>query len=611
MADNSNALCVQWMFGFSKDIVGGVKSLTKSGRNALFCVSAHSGIIYDYEYRTQTVLQGHCNFITCCAVSKDKRWIVTADSGTDSILVVWDSLSGAPVKTLFSPHPLGVESVDISDDALFLCTLSVAAPGSKQEIAVWAWTRETDTPLLRETVISPDHHYEIRFNPSKQSEISTTGSKTVCFWDWEEFKLEGYTGKVSKTDFGHYSGKFTSTIFFSDSGNALTATNEGFVVVWGNQFSTVLLDDPNDRNMKMASKVIRLVDCSINTMTTANDYLVIACSDGAVRFYDFSLRLEAWFEDLAAGPVTSLSFSNQKCPFPDGEGGGPGMHFWVPDFMVGTAEAFIVGVESSVYDEVSPDDRRGTLLVQGMADSVCDLCCHPSKTLVAICCSNGILQVWDYDMKLLMNLKEFNARAVKSLTANSATRLRAPEKLFLRPQCISFDPLGEFITVGFTSGDIKFLNCDTFEEVMSFSPSGEPIVHLKFSPSGQYMAAYDSSNHVIILKRTELSGQRSAADEDDDDISYHSNMSKDAYIYIGRALAHSSAVTGIEFGMRETGEVLISVGEDRHCVEYDLARSSVKNGLHLLDPGATRVELTARPTAIVWHPHIDDDIEDR
>ena len=118
------------MFGFSKDIVGGVKSLTKSGRNALFCVSAHSGIIYDYEYRTQTVLQGHCNFITCCAVSKDKRWIVTADSGTDSILVVWDSLSGAPVKTLFSPHPLGVESVDISDDALFLCTLSVAAPVS-------------------------------------------------------------------------------------------------------------------------------------------------------------------------------------------------------------------------------------------------------------------------------------------------------------------------------------------------------------------------------------------------------------------------------------------------------------------------------------------------
>jgi hypothetical protein len=85
--------------------------------------------------------------------------------------------------------------------------------------------------------------------------------------------------------------------------------------------------------------VIRLVDCSINTMTTINDYLAIGCSDGAVRYFDSSLRLESWFEDLAAGPVMSLSFSNQKCPYPEGEGGGPGMSFWVPDFMVRTSSA--------------------------------------------------------------------------------------------------------------------------------------------------------------------------------------------------------------------------------------------------------------------------------
>ena len=61
--------------------------------------------------------------------------------------------------------------------------------------------------------------------------------------------------KVSKTDFGHYSGKFTSTVYFATSGNALTATDDGFVIVWGNQFSNVLLDDPNERHIKMASKV--------------------------------------------------------------------------------------------------------------------------------------------------------------------------------------------------------------------------------------------------------------------------------------------------------------------------------------------------------------------
>lgn len=90
-------------------------------------------------------------------------------------------------------------------------------------------------------------------------------------------------------------------------------------------------------------QVIRLMDCSITAMTVINDYLAVACSDGAVRFFDFSLRLEAWFEDLAAGPLSSLSFSVQKCPFPAAEAGAPGLKFWVPDFLVGTTEAFIVG----------------------------------------------------------------------------------------------------------------------------------------------------------------------------------------------------------------------------------------------------------------------------
>lgn len=71
----------------------------------------------------------------------------------------------------------------------------------------------------------------------------------------------------------------------------------------------------------------------------------------------------------------------------------------------------------------------------------------------------------------------------------------------LRPQCISFDPHGDVIAIGFTSGDIKFLSTSSFEDVAAFSPSADPIVHLKFSPSGLYLAAYDSTNHVIILKR--------------------------------------------------------------------------------------------------------------
>lgn len=89
----------------------------------MFYISSHSGVIYDYENRTQLILQGHCNLITCAVVSTDKRWIVTADSGNDSILVVWDALSGAPIKTFFNPHKDGTRAVDISADALYVTSL--------------------------------------------------------------------------------------------------------------------------------------------------------------------------------------------------------------------------------------------------------------------------------------------------------------------------------------------------------------------------------------------------------------------------------------------------------------------------------------------------------
>jgi hypothetical protein len=132
--------------------------------------------------------------------------------------------------------------------------------GTKQDIAIWAWTRESDEAILREDILTNEKQHEIKFNIYNQHEVSTTGSKTVSFWTWQEFRLEGYIGKASKTDFGHYSGKFTSTIFFGNAGNnAVTATDEGFVIVWGNQFSNILLEDPGDHNMKMASKVISII----------------------------------------------------------------------------------------------------------------------------------------------------------------------------------------------------------------------------------------------------------------------------------------------------------------------------------------------------------------
>ncbi len=51
---------------------------------------------------------------TATACSDNKRWLVTADSGDDSMLVVWDSISATPVRTFLNPHPGGVRAMDLS-----------------------------------------------------------------------------------------------------------------------------------------------------------------------------------------------------------------------------------------------------------------------------------------------------------------------------------------------------------------------------------------------------------------------------------------------------------------------------------------------------------------
>ena len=124
-APPSAALQLSWAFGFNKDILSGVHNLSDDTRSAIFYVSAHSAVIYDYVSRRQQLLQGHCNPITTCCVSEDKRWIATADAGADALIVVWDSITGTPIKTIFNPHPNGILAMDITPDAMFIVTISV------------------------------------------------------------------------------------------------------------------------------------------------------------------------------------------------------------------------------------------------------------------------------------------------------------------------------------------------------------------------------------------------------------------------------------------------------------------------------------------------------
>ena len=103
--------------------------------------------------------------------------------------------------------------------------------------------------------------------------------------------------------------------------------------------------NPTDRR---ATKMLPLSQQGVGVVATAGDYIVVGSDDGAVRFYDFQFRLHAWFEDLDAGPITSVSFANMPPPPPLDQGG-----FTVADFIVGTSKALVVGVDPLCFNELT------------------------------------------------------------------------------------------------------------------------------------------------------------------------------------------------------------------------------------------------------------------
>lgn len=639
MSPSPPALQLSWSFGFNDSC--GVHSLSSPTRTAIFYATAHTGIIYDYQSRTQLVLQGHCNPITSAIVSSDKKWIVTADAGEESVVVIWDSVTGAPVKTLYSPHENGVEALSMSSDAMFVATLGKCSGANgeagEQDIKLWEWTVDngatgninTSTALYTSVVpgVTGSHnaHTHIAFNPMDVREIVTNGPSAVIFWSWENFSLAAYSptsARKSSSSPGH--GKFIKTIFLPETTQAMTGTTGGEVILWDKAGEEN--GDESEEEKKVAGeegfygavetnpvktlvKSIKLCEGAIEWLSTMGSYLVVAGADGAVRFYDFSIRIVAWFEDLNAGPVTSVSFAedtgdaaidmNGTGGGGDGAGGNGGAEFNVPDFVIGTRTSYVIGVEASLFAEIEPENRRGALLVQGIGDEVPSIASHPLLDRLVIACHDGTLQLWDIVGKSLLT--------VQSLSNEQA--------ITLRPSSVKFDPLGKFLAVGMTSGSLKISDAESMQDVANFNNGEACITFLSFSGDGEWLAVADA-NHYVSLYNYEHGahpGPEMDGSESPPSVAQSSSGggSDAGWKFTGRHRSHTAAITGLEFATREDGRMaLVSVAEDRFLVEYDLAASSFTNGVVLRnDP--IRIEQTAVPTCCLWHPLLGGDFEDR
>ena len=304
---------LQWVIGFNKDINQGVHNLTTEQRTEIFYSAAHTGVIYNPQTRSQKLLQGHCNQITCTACSEDKRWIVTADSGPDSMLVVWDSLSSTPVKTFFTPHENGVKMMDISPDSMYIVTLS---NDEQQHLSLWDWTNEDKNEPIVSTQFKynkEDVQYHVRFNLSNAHELCSNGRERLFFLSWEADldSFEYYCPQVLRDAFPSKEkadAYLTQTVFIPGSTQAVTATDHGDILVWDISLIVDGIAQPNERRL-IKVVTFNLMNDPINILTIHNEYLVTGNKDGSIKFYDFQFKICAWFEKLSLNEIKAISFA--------------------------------------------------------------------------------------------------------------------------------------------------------------------------------------------------------------------------------------------------------------------------------------------------------------
>ncbi|XP_038151388.1 cilia- and flagella-associated protein 251 [Cyprinodon tularosa] len=551
---------LQRVFGMNLTLP--VVSLQDQSQHIFLYGVGHFGIIFNHTTDSQHILQGHSSSISCMCVTENRRWIATADSGSPSMVIIWDSYSGIPVKTLFDCHPAsGVAAVAFSGDAKYLATLG---RNGCQSICIWDWTSDAQKPLYC-TELNPKLGFQdyITFNPNDSTQVFSVGESHMFICNRTSgnkeslaLKTKSFMSPADSKVFAQpspypsmwvYSAdRFPSRTTFDWRNHRLLKAIANCIVVWTiNEVSHV---------RKISTKE------PITVLTTHDGYVVTGDMRGEIRFYDKDFTVVSCCEDFHLDPIVSISFSKdipmpayrEECTLEE-------KPLVIRNFLVSTVSFKVIHVNTSGGTQT---------LLQNDDAPLHAVACHPSHPTVALGNQRGVLKLWDHNQKLISGIRVFEE-----------------EKHI---NCVAFDPKGRFLAVGFGTGAVYILDACTLQNNPDecFHCATDSIDLITFSSDSQYLATADVGKAVTV---------------------FCSQTNKDAspqWMYLGRYCYHNKPIKDLLFGVHldSAQPRLLSLGSDRQLVEYDL-KNSHKDKLLLLR--SERIEQSAVPQCIVWHPPLN------
>ncbi|XP_039937061.1 cilia- and flagella-associated protein 251, partial [Hirundo rustica] len=547
-------LDLSWVFGYNSSLA--VHSLMDGEDWVLLYVSSHIVVIHDILRNKQFHLQGHTNVISCLCVSEDKRWVATADQGPDALIIVWDSYSGVPVHTIFESHSEdGVCAIAISQDAKYLVTISAA---TVQKVCVWRWTLPTEKAICS-IELKPEfgHQDYVIFNPQNPHEFVSNSKTQMIFYVWDDSGLQYGAPFLSNQTFKCLVGQFSQSVFHFNNTQVLTGTSAGKLVVWD-------MDNPRTLPEELlakphgitATKVVSMQKESLTVLKVLESCIVTGDVEGQVKFYDGQLRLLTIYSHDKVGPIQSISFSTVLRDPPSALPGSS-CPFLTRNFILSTSDAtmFHVATDSTNFERIMQEAKK----------AVNAIACHPKEPLVAVGSHCGLLKVWEYKETQYLVSRIFTEAGI---------------------QCLSYDPEGYFLAAGFTDGSVYILDAISLQSICEeFQFSQGPVTHISFSHDSKYLVTADETYSVTVYKRVLKNGSR-------------------CWEHLAGLDSHYKPIRSILFGVHSHSNEprLLSLGEDRQLVEYDL-NSSIKD--HLVVTQRNRLEQDAVPLCLTWYPQLN------
>ncbi|NXV06828.1 CF251 protein, partial [Cettia cetti] len=559
-------LNLSWVFGYNSSLA--VHSLMDGEDGVVLYVSSHIVVIHDILRNKQFLLQGHSNVISCLCVSENKRWVATADRGPDALIMVWDSYSGVPVHTIFKSHSEdGVCAIAISQDAKYLVTISAA---TVQKVCVWRWTLPSEKAICS-IELKPEfgHQDYVIFNPQNPHEFISNSKTQMIFYLWvrqSQLWDENTAWLLSPQTFKCLVGQFSQSVFHFNNTQALTGTSAGNLVVWDMDNPRTLPEElPPKPHGITATKVVSMQKESLTVLQVLDSCIVTGDVKGEVKFYDGQLRLLIIYSYDKVGPIQSISFSKILRDPPSALSGSSSSWSDSSNSVSLTLNRnFILSTSDATMFHVATDSTNFERIMQEAKKAVNAIACHPQEPFVAVGSRCGLLKVWEYKQTQYLVSRIFTEAGI---------------------QCLSYDPEGCFLAAGFTDGSVYILDAISLQSICEkFQFSQGPVTHISFSHDSKYLATADENYSVIVYKRVLQKGSR-------------------CWEHLAGLESHYKPIRSILFGVHSdsTEPRLLSLGEDRQLVEYDL-KNSIKD--HLVVTHRDRLEQAAVPLCLTWYPQL-------